>query len=358
MALLICLSYTAKSQQIIYDLKQEWVTYDEQVKGFLPTELSGQGHHSISFGIPENKYDNFFLQIHVKRAAYLFCSDVLVQPLTAGNNLIRIDQLKKVCGPGHLFLTVYSGESIMDLNTYVVSAATPVIENNTLTPLRSHGYMNAFIIINILLLSSFVIVRFSYPDVSRQYLFLGRIISFRTIDELIYKIGPFSVPNIWMIVWISAVGGVCVISFVHANGLLALAGLLNKLPESFVGYILRWLGVSLALFILFFLKYLIVNLFSYVFAFKTGNHHFAGHLRLSFLIVVIVFIMSLGNELSVGHPYLSLLTTVTILLSVLRIFILFFKLSSQSTSTVIHLILYLCATEFIPLILVFNLAVG
>ena len=101
-------------QQLVYDLRQEWVSYDKESKGFLPVNEKDYELNAIGFSVNIPGIDQFYLSIFVKQQAYLFHGSDLITTLKAGTTNLKIDSLKNVLSADTPFFTVYgSNSSIM-----------------------------------------------------------------------------------------------------------------------------------------------------------------------------------------------------------------------------------------------------
>ena len=92
LVLLMIISITPLcGQQLVYDLTPDWVYFDVADEGFLPAVMEKGEKNAISFTLPANEFDKFYLRIVVNEPAYLFHDKQLVQKLAAGTTYLKVD---------------------------------------------------------------------------------------------------------------------------------------------------------------------------------------------------------------------------------------------------------------------------
>ena len=131
------------------------------------------------------------------------------------------------------------------------------------------------------------------------------------------------------------------------------------IPNSFL---LNWLVSSIIIFLLIILKYFLVGTFSTLFVLgEYRNIQFFNSLRFGLAVSMLGFIVLVFSYLTFKSEDLAVYTFVLnamVILLVLRVLILFLKLSNYSKYKIFHLIFYLCATEIIPFLLVYKIVLG
>ncbi len=173
----------------------------------------------------------------------------------------------------------------------------------------------------------------------------------KTLDELIYKINFIAYPNILFITFIGMVFGFVTMSFMYFYPGIIFVLDINPAVIPFWQLIIGWIEVSILVGALIVIKFIITLLTSSIFALKTANIHFASFLRL-----VMVLAISLLLTIFIQHTMIGELPQFIywgiLLVGLLAIeIILYLKLTLATTHTLLYIILYLCATEIIPIIL-------
>ncbi|MDQ3534085.1 MAG: DUF4271 domain-containing protein [Bacteroidota bacterium] len=125
---------------------------------------------------------------------------------------------------------------------------------------------------------------------------------------------------------------------------------------------LSWLQLSMIFFALFLAKYLFVKAISLLFNIKGfSTIHFFDFIRMSIiffllvLIVLCVFIFSSGSD---EYIWFEPLINSIIIFFIFRVFVLFFKLYKYAPFRNLHLFLYICSTELLPLMVGFKILIN
>lgn len=344
------------AQQIVYDLNQDWVYFNNEHGGFLPVEEHDLENKTISFNLSDSEFDKFYLTIAVRHKAYLFYRTKLLTTLPVGISSYRIDSLKHLIDDQEPFITIYGDKLLPGLTTEV---RTNYVEGSALLayqPIRfANNFSNFFYLAITLIVVFFVILKVQFPELTGQYLLVNRVFRFRTIDESIYKIQYLGFPNNLFIVFMSLVLSLLLVSFMFFfPGKLHFMDI-NPGASSFPVLVITWVEMFLVILVFFILKYFLTILMSSTFALKVENIHYASSLRfimiisLAMLLLVIVEIIMVGV---IPEPVFWLVFGMAIIIMEV---ILFFKLTLVSSHTLLYIITYLCATEIIPMVFLFKL---
>ncbi len=355
--LMIIGSTPLSGQQLVYDLTPDWVYFDVGDEGFLPAVMEKGEKNAISFTLPANEFDKFYLRIVVNGPAYLFHDKELVQKLAAGTTYLQVDSLKKALNVITPQLTVFSNELATGLSTVIVDSPGGSV-NIDKEVVKNADFNNFFVLATTLLLLALVLLRIFFNEVASQYFSWLRIVDVKTMDELIYKLKFFGSPNNYFIFLMSLITALNLMAFNYIHPAILNPDLFDAAATSLSSYLLTWLYLSVLAFIVIFLKYLIIYGFSFLFEFKTARIHFASHLRIVFLALLILFTLSLIDYFFILLNLVHIIYWGGLLLTIIRIILLFLRLLRLTNHTVLHLLLYLCATEIIPLVFVYKLVMG
>ena len=344
-------------QQLVYDLTPDWVYFDAGDKGFLPAVMEKGEKTAISFTLPADEFDKFYLRIIVSKPAYLFHDKHLVKKLPQGTTYLQVDSLKKALNLTTPQLTVFSNELASGLSTVIVDSIGDEVNIDS-EVINNVDFNNFFILSATLLLLSLVLLRIFYHELNSQYFSLLRIVDIKTMDELIFKVKFFGVPNNYFIVLMGLITAWNMIAFNQIHPAVLNPELFDAAATSFSSYLLSWLYLSMGAFIIVFLKYLLIYTISFLFEFKTAGIHFASHLRIVFLSLLILSALTLVDHFFVSLNLVHVIFWGALLLTLIRIILLYLRLLRLTNHTVLHLLLYLCATEIIPFVFIYKLVIG
>ena len=351
----VLITHSVSGQQLVYDLKQEWVYYDTESKGFLPVNERDYELNTIGFSLNKTGIDQFYLSIYVTRQAYLFYGSELITTLPKGTTNLKIDSLKNVIGDANPFITIYGNGLLPDLKTEIRSAYYSYSEARAISPIYYSGdFTNFFYITATFLVLFFVVLRTRFSDLAEQYLLLNRALGTKTIDELIYKIEFIAFPNAYFLMLISMVLGFTTISFMYYfPGELSVLGI-KPAVISLADLFINWLKLSAIMFVLLGIKYLFTRFLSSVFDLKVSSIHYASSLRLILIIAILIFIFTILQFFFVGIFTPTIFWIIMLSSIVAMVLIIFFKLSLVTSHTLLYIIVYLCATEIFPTVFLFK----
>ncbi|MCB0494897.1 MAG: DUF4271 domain-containing protein [Cyclobacteriaceae bacterium] len=356
----VSLSLVSNAQQskVIYNLRQNWVQYNENSKGYLPV-ISNDPGQTLSFELDCNSYKGKELFIYPGSAkSYLFFNNQLISELSPKGSFYDIDSLSDRLGGKMLFLSLYSSvPPNANTQTYIVEKGFRYESKEAKHAQdRSTAFTAYFIVVSILLYLGLVLIKLRYPELYNQYASLQRSLNPQTIDELIYKGRFFAIPGVIMIFWISLTTG------------FVLSYLLNKLDimayvpgfsNWSLSYPVLWLLFSVIFFITYLLRYGLISAMSVVFDMSAiRNIHFANLLRLTYYLLILLLVVTTLDYFSVVHLSEQLLLWLIFGSLFLIIVLVGIRLSLIIRHTFVHLFLYLCATEIFLFAFVYKLVVG
>lgn len=345
----LLLARQGSAQELVHDLQQDWLRFDSEHSGFVPVESQNLDETTISFELNAKLNKGFYLVIGTAHETALFYKGNLLAILDNGYSSFKIDSLANELGAEHLFLSLHSDNLLPDLTTTI--NIRPV-NNDRFAPVTTSRFANDFANFvysaAVIILFIFVLLRVRFGELMEQYLLFQRSYRFKTIDEPIYKIPYLRAPNLFFIILMSMMLAFATLLYMYMYpGDLRMLHV-NPATEGFWLIQLYWLGISMVLFVAFVAKYLLTVMMSSVFSLEIRNIHFASSLRLIFPVAILLAITSLVHFI---YPmvinqsfYWLLLIGGVIVMEV----ILYFKLTLASSHTHLYIIVYLCATELIP----------
>ena len=353
---LLAMTMHVSAQQLVYDLRQEWVYYSPENQGFLPLDEQNLENKVISFKLADPEFGQFYLSFVVTEKSYLFYGPKLFATLPAGITNFRIDSLRNALGDKQPLITIYGNKLLPQLITQVRTQPLTLDRVSSFQPIRfANEFSNFFYLCATLLLAIFVILKSQFSELAEQYLLFQRTFRVKTIDELIYKIPYLRTPNILFIGFMSLMIGFSTLSFMYFYPEEILFLGIHPGVSTFWILLLNWVKISGLILILIVMKYFLTITMSSLFALNIANIHFASSLRLLLSFSFMLMFLTLVQYFLIGLAPLAIYLLI-ILLSLLTIqVILFLKLTLVTTHTLLYIIVYLCATEIIPIVLLFKI---
>lgn len=353
---ILAIAMHASAQQLVYDLRQEWVYFSPENKGFLPFDEQNLQNKVISFRLADPEFNQFYLSIFVIEKSYLFYDTKLIATIPAGVTNLKIDSLRNTLGDRQPFITIYGHKLLPQLITEV--RTQPLSPGKVLSyqPIRYvNEFSNFFYFSATLIFLLFVFLKTQFSELAGQYLLFQRTFKVKTIDELIYKIPYLRFPNIFFIAIISSMVGFATLSFMYFYPEQILFLGINPSVSTFWILILNWIEISGLVLILTILKYFLTIAMSSLFSLNIANIHFASSLRLLLSFSFLLMFLTLILYFLIGLLSLPIYLLIILLAILSMQLILYFKLSLVTTHTLLYIIVYLCATEIIPIIVLFKI---
>ena len=344
------------AQQLVYDLKQEWVHYSPENQGFLPMDEQNLENKVISFKLTDPEFDKFYLSFVVTEKSYLFYGTKLFATIPAGITNLKIDSLRDKLGDRQPFITIYGNKLLPRLITQVRTQQLTWDQVAPYQPIRfANEFSNFFYLCATLIFLVFVFLKARYSELADQYLLFQRTFKVKTIDELIYKIPYLRSPNLLFLAFISLMLGYATLSFMYFYPQEILFLGITPGVSTFWILILDWLEISGLVLILIVIKYFLTIAMSSLFSLNIANIHFASSIRLLLAFAFAFIFLTLIQYFFLGFVPLSIYLLIILLGLISTQVILFFKLSLATSHTLIYIIVYLCATELIPIVILFKI---
>jgi len=360
LSMFACSSFLGMAQQangVIYDLRQNWVQYDEGAESFLPVVSQTSGN-SVSFKLDANQFGSYRLFIETTQNAHLFHKNVLLTEIPSGIHYYNLDSLIEQTGNLTPMLSIYGNDIKAGLTTLIVEKNhIPTKTNLGETSIKNKAFTSFFILVSILLLAGLSIIKMVSHDIFSQYTNTSRIFSFTTLDEIIYKGRFFTNPSIQIISWMSASAAfILYLLLTKLNIHFLDLGWVNHNSMLFhVAHLVIFTGGFLTLFIIRYM--LIIGMASIFDMSSISNIHFASHLRLTFYLLLVLQTISTFDYFSVFQINVDLflfivfggLFTIIVLIGI--------RLSFIIRHPFVQIFLYLCGTEIFLFVFVYKLVV-
>lgn len=360
----VCLNIISFAQNerrhiTIENLKQNWLVFSEQNNQFLPYIRDIHSPVFIHFYLNLNKYKEYHLLIEIPNNTSLFIENKLVEFYKNSQTInLRIDSLQTAYELDNIFITIFSEENISEtLQTYIVDFNLPkdnyISKMEVSFPLRIQNRFQDFKLISILfIVLTGIIIRLSQEMLYKEYFSMRKIFTLNPRSEILYSISFFSKSNLLFLMFYGIIIGFSI------SNVVAWVTLQKPMIFSFsntVEGIIFAIVISILVIFIMILKYLILKLIANIFMFRkvTSIHNYE-YLRFSFIISLILFVLTLVNNFSKGtfaNDYIIQLGWLLGVLAVFRSIFIYFKLNKLFSFRKLHLFSYLCSTEIIPLII-------
>ncbi len=352
------LGISQDKSEVLFNLKQNWVQYDESAESFMPA-ISLKTGNAISFLLDGEAFKGQVLYVGNANTIHLFYNNVLLSELEAGSHYIGIDSFLKVTTQSNPILTLYGKNVKRNLTTLIVTKSYVANEEFVKEAhIKKKNFSSFFIVGSILLLCGLILIKINSHDLFSQYTNVSRAFNFTTIDEMIYKGGFFVNPSVQLVAWMSF-SAAFILYYVKEQLNLQLIEITWMEQASIGFYFLQLIILAGGFFALYVFRYLIISLFSAIFDMSSiRNIHFATHLRLTFYLL-----LSLQALITLAYFNVLPINTLAIIIVILATLFLIIVLTGIRLSFIVRhpfvqLFLYLCGTEIFLFVFAFKLVVG
>jgi hypothetical protein len=330
---------------VVKDLSSSLYKYEDGA--FVPREAR-EKNRTVYLSLRPGEYRGDFLQLRADENFSLFVNGKFAA--SEGTHVVyNIDSLRQVFGSPDLLLGIYHNEP-SGLNVEIVSRNAKAVASSVIKP--ATGFRDFASVAILVLLIFFALMFRLNPKLAGDYFSISRIFSLReTEDNQVYT-RITSSSNILFYVFCSLMAGFSLTVIFEFTSVAPGSG------GHFGVALVRWLGLSLVVLLLFFAKIVLVYTLSALFGIKgVGGVHFFYWIRVLVVtgsilsVVVFIYFISRGQNDTV---YEVMRWSITIVLISL-IALVFLKLMRRAECSIFHLFSYICATEIIPFLITIKL---
>ncbi len=360
--LLLTLPGLCKSQhsdsEVLYDLRWDWLFLNSDQK-IYSQDSQGLDPSSVVFFVSERHGLENTLLLKLPRGTTLMVDDLILDHYHQDTLVwLSIQDLMQSEYSRPKLVTIFNSErSLNNIETQVVGSSPANTEQSSLTSLPRTS-TPALVISLLVVLYLVALLRNLYPRSFVEYISYSRALAISKRDELVYKLRVFEKPNLLM----QLLTGAAIAAF----GIFVAITYPKILQDWLVPTVSLWqtllmFVISVVVVVVFIgLKWIWIRAHAVLFKLTDFTTiHFVNGIRLSLLITItalaIAGIFYFVLEVQ-GHYYFYLLLGFLVLV-IARLTILLFKLLSFSSYKFLHLFLYLCGTEIIPLLIAFRVVV-
>ncbi|MGC4021028.1 MAG: DUF4271 domain-containing protein [Cyclobacteriaceae bacterium] len=308
-------------------------------------QYQGQKTSAVHFGL--NLIEkNGFIEIESKRSFYLFINSSLI----TRKNYFRLntDSLMKIY-QSKIFLSIYQADGVSDLSVKLLKLS-PV--DQFANPFRQNDSFNNFILISTLVLIVFftALLR-TNPQLTLDYLNFSKLVSLRDRDESQITLRITSSVNFLFYSFAGLLASSALLIASHFSP-LGLTILSHSTENTSIQYFGLWLLIAVVVVALLMIKLGLAKIASQLYGWRDlAGFQFFNFVRA--LVLILILMGTLGIicfSLGFTANYYFFIKLSCILLTV-SAGLLYLKLLAKAQFSSFHLFSYLCATEFIPLII-------
>jgi hypothetical protein len=332
------------------DLRGRWMIYDNgDWKKFDDRRSKAS---TIYFTVDPLDYSSGRIVLKGVRPFSVWMNGKLLAEVPGAEISMDVDSLSALTA-GPITIAVHADRALDFLKSSIVMPA--VSAGKEADELRRGSHLLNFCLLAIFIIAIFFIalVR-SNPRLTLDYFNIARLFAFQERDESLVMgriMSSFSILVYSFIVLWAAFLLLIIAQFAGTLWIVVGDTSINSVRDAF----LKWGRISLILFAAVFAKTVLVLVLSRIFNIREG----AAIQLLNFFRLLAALVMTLSlilvvyfvfETVSVSY-YITLINIVTWIFGLWAVLI-FVKLLSKSPFTLFHLISYLCASEFFPIIIV------
>jgi len=356
---LVSIAQDMKPNIVVENLKQEWLVSSVQNSNFSPYVKEIHSPVLIHFYLNLNKYKEYYLSLDIPDNTSLFIENKIVGFYeNAQTKNFPIDSLLNEYGLNHILITIFSEENLPEVLLSNVVDFSP--KKNTgmnkvdfSSPVRMLNDFNDFNLLSVLLIIILGIsIRTSQEKLFKEYFNVRKIFTLNFKSEALYSVSFLSTQNLISLLYYGLIVGFSITNFVVW---ITPDSILSFWDNPTLGSLVFAIILSLAVTFIMVLKYPMLILITNIFVFrKATTIHYYEYLRFSFIISLMLFILSIINNVYQGiliSNFTHQLGWLLVFLVIARSIFIYLKLIKLKSFRKLHLFSYLCSTEIIPLII-------
>jgi hypothetical protein len=352
----------------IYNFQNDWLVYSYDYKNYVPySQKLNESTKSLSLQIDLLKNKNYYLFIHSNSDSYLFLEGTLQSNIKPKQWMrLRIDSLHQALKKDVILLTIHgeggvSGNTVLLCNQKAnnpLALTQDIPSSSTLINIKPinftvFGNLTAIVIMLILMLNAWL-----YNIASPSYLKLINPKTFfnKDIREHLTNINkPTSSMIGTTVLIVSMLIAYIFLSFISVDSSSKFRDSILPDQSDTLELLKRYFILSGVIFILSYLKYLLIYIIGNMFNFRhISDIIFMKITQASYLFYVallLIFLLVNLNYPSITPDLVIYFTYLTIMYYIIR-FILLYVVTTPSSSFInLYLFSYLCVIEIIPLII-------
>ena len=347
---------------VVKDLRQEWLTIDENNR-YVPYILGQQEGVVVGLPLELARFRGNYLRCCVPRNSSLLINQQLVKNFDQSDCiLLAIDSLRNQY-TDTVFLSIFQANRDFDrLNIDIVSLGQNLSEENPVLARAAAVKMNFFVMGLLVLLIFYALLKHQYRKSFKIIYNIPRIFSskVREDDTRVRLVTEAHVA--FLVQYCLLISFLLIIVVPPTMELPFIVSYISFPPARFSQYLLLWIELALIVFVIILVKYLLLMLLGSLFRLRVMKYlHMFDFMRMSLVFWTIVFVAVIcfyPNLQFNTEIYLQTLIYGFLLFALFRIIILYFRLSRSASFRNIYLFSYICVAEIIPLLAGLELLIG
>ncbi len=356
--------------QVVKSLRDDFLTFDSRLGFYVPLVVNTRANISeVSFFVNLREYASRELMLCLPPESYVFIDQQIVYRAKVGTDpckVLQIDSLLNTYQTDTLFFSIFHPTvNVGNIDVAVVAAVAkaPLAKatSNDLLAIMlrpSKDFLNFFGLGMLILLVFFTILINIYGKAFSEYYDYKKAVALRFREEGLHAAKTISVSFIFFLIFHSLLVAFIMITILHYIELWPeMVYLLNTqaLGASFKS----WFMLAFLIFATLILKYIYVVSVGALFNLRSfSNLQYYDFVRMSKVFFLLIFGMLIFVLYGLGYNYqlwLKVVIYTIIFFSIIRFIILYLKLLKFSSFRNLHLFLYICSTELLPLFIGFKL---
>lgn len=351
--LLLFVAGSAVAQPLhIYDLQNDWQVNNNGT--YVAFDQRSGSTEAIYFNLDALKFRGYKLELDGAREYSVWVNGKLLKQVNGGMKRFDIDSLERLY-KSPMVIGVFATRGITKLKTSIITLKGTPPDN--VQQLRQRNYLRDFSILGVFILALGMLAMMRF---NRRLLFdyfdFTRLLSMQERDESLTAGRITSRFSILIYVYLSAwCAFLFLIIFQHVsdNWIIISDFKLTSAADGFF----KWSKLTFVVGLILFTKVSFVLALSVIFRLREGGSiQVLNYFRLiAFLLMLLSLILIFYFVLRTKTPpYYEGLIVLTAWVMVGWGVVIFLKLLNKSPYSVFHLISYLCASEFFPMIILFK----
>ncbi len=331
--------------------------FDKQLQSYVPAvNISDK----VSFFVNCKASSERILEVCLPHGGSILINNHLVQQVARhiDPDCVRypIDSLYNIYEKDSIFITLYNLEGLADFKAKIIEDENGNDEELRLKARNHSNFRDFFILALCATMLILGIWKISLNVQSLGYINISSLFAIRIRDSSMYNTSFFQQDNLKFF---------GVLALVFSLVVMYLHQLLGNLIIVFwsgtvLGLMVSWILNAWFYFVLLYVKFLLVTLFSQVYNFRNFKYiQYYDFSRFLFVAIILLFLISLLDFISMGkiaQTSVSWLIYLPLLVLMIYIGLTYQKLNKLFSNKKLHLFFYLCATEIIPIILIVKIS--
>ena len=348
---------------VIKDLRSEWLTVNEENR-YVPF-ISNQPKEGSVIGIPLDltEYQGNKLRCCAPKNSSLLIDQQLVRNFGSSSCIyLSIDSLRDHHS-GKVFLTIFQAEKDFNkVSLEVVNFGQSLTDKNQVIARAKAVKMDFFVVGLLVLLVLYATLKHQYTRSFKTIYNIPRIFSSKVREDDV-RVKLLNEAHILFLIQHCLLVAFLLIIIVPSTAELPFVIPYTTFPlQSFSQFILLWIELALIVFATIWIKYLLLMMLGSLFRLRAMKYlHMFDFMRMSLVFWAGVFVLILCFFPNAGiseEVYVRGLIYGFLAFALLRIIVLYLRLSKNASFRNVYLFSYICVAEILPLLAGLELLVG